>query len=153
VERSPAIEDLVKTWFHAATTGDASVVDLRVSSEPGVRLIGSDPDEWLSGGEEIRTFLRGEVEGAAGAVMFSPAEIEAYEEGSVGWATARLTITMPDGRWVSPRWSAVFAARTTCGGSCRPTHPSPCRTTRWGGPTRNAMPTSTDRGRWEEEDL
>jgi len=108
VERSPAIEDLVKTWFHAATTGDASVVDLRVSSEPGVRLIGSDPDEWLSGGEEIRTFLRGEVEGAAGAVMFSPAEIEAYEEGSVGWATARLTITMPDGRWVSPRWSAVF---------------------------------------------
>lgn len=108
MERSPAIEDLVKTWFHAATTGDASVVDLRVSSEPGVRLIGSDPDEWLSGGEEIRTFLRGEVEGAAGAVMFSPAEIEAYEEGSVGWATARLTITMPDGRWVSPRWSAVF---------------------------------------------
>jgi ketosteroid isomerase-like protein len=108
VERSPAIEDLVKTWFHAATTGDASVVDLRVSSEPGVRLIGSDPDEWLSGGEEIRTFLRGEVEGAAGAVMFSPADIEAYEEGSVGWATARLTITMPDGRWVSPRWSAVW---------------------------------------------
>ena len=108
MERSPAIEDLVKTWFHAATTGDASVVDLRVSSEPGVRLIGSDPDEWLSGGEEIRTFLRGEVEGAAGAVMFSPADIEAYEEGSVGWATARLTITMPDGRWVSPRWSAVF---------------------------------------------
>jgi len=31
--------------------------------------------------------------------MFSPADVEAYEEGSVGWATARLTITMPDGRW------------------------------------------------------
>jgi ketosteroid isomerase-like protein len=108
MERSSAIEDLVKAWFHAATTGDASVVDLHVSREPGVRLIGSDPGEWLSGGEEIGAFLRGEVEGAAGAVTFSPADIEAYEEGSVGWGTARLTISMPDGRWVSPRWSAVF---------------------------------------------
>jgi len=98
----------VRAWFHAATTGDASVVDRHVSSDPGTRLIGSDPNEWLSGGEAIRAFLRGEVEGAAGAVAFSPADIEAYEEGSIGWATALLTLTMPDGRWVSPRWSAVL---------------------------------------------
>lgn len=108
MDRSAAIEDLVRAWFHAATTGDASIVDRHVSSEPGVRLIGSDPDEWLLGGEAIRAFLHGEVEGAAGAVTFSPADIEAYEEGSVGWATSRLTLTMPDGRWVRPRWSAVF---------------------------------------------
>jgi hypothetical protein len=26
----------------------------------------------------------------------------------VGWAATRLTITLPDGGQVSPRWSAVF---------------------------------------------
>jgi hypothetical protein len=26
----------------------------------------------------------------------------------VGWASTRLKITLPDGRHVSPRWSAVF---------------------------------------------
>jgi hypothetical protein len=26
----------------------------------------------------------------------------------VGWATTKLTITLPDGRHVSPRWSSVF---------------------------------------------
>ena len=59
-------------------------------------------------GEAIRDFLRGEVVGAGGAVSFAPSETEAYQEGSVGWASTRLTITMPDGRSVSPRWSAVF---------------------------------------------
>ncbi len=26
----------------------------------------------------------------------------------MGWATTNVTITMPDGKHVSPRWSAVF---------------------------------------------
>ncbi len=108
MERSLELEDLVREWFHGASTGDASVIDRRVSPSPGTRLIGSDPSEWLSGGEAISAFLRGEVEGAAGAVTFSPSETEAYEEGTVGWASSRLTLTMPDGRSVSPRWSAVF---------------------------------------------
>jgi len=108
MRRSTELEDLVREWFHAASTADASVVDRRVSEDPGARLIGSAPDEWLSGGETIRAFLRGEVESAGGAATFTPSETEAYEEGSVGWASTRLTITLPDGRFVSPRWSAVF---------------------------------------------
>lgn len=108
MQRSAEIEDLVREWFHAATTADPSVVDRRVSSETGVRLIGSAPDEWLSDGATIATFLRGEVERAAGAVTFTPSETEAWEEGSVGWVSTRLTITLPDGGSVSPRWSAVF---------------------------------------------
>jgi len=108
MEPSPELEDLVRTWFDAASSGDASVVDRLVSARPEVRLIGSDPAEWLSGGEDIARFLRGEVEGAGGVVSFSPSETEAFSEGTVGWATTRLTITMPDGRSVSPRWSSVF---------------------------------------------
>ncbi|HLB61784.1 MAG TPA: nuclear transport factor 2 family protein [Actinomycetota bacterium] len=107
MERSQELEDLVRAWFGAASKGDASLIDRHVSRDPGTRLIGSDPNEWLDG-EEIAGFLRGEAENAAGNATFTPSEAEAYSEGSVGWASTRLTITLPDGRFVSPRWSAVF---------------------------------------------
>ena len=83
------------------------MVDRHVSSDAGNRLIGSDPDEWL-GGSAIAVFLRGEAERSAGSASFTPSETEAYEEGSVGWATTRLRISLPDGKYVTPRWSAVF---------------------------------------------
>ena len=108
MERSRELEQLVAAWFDAASRGDASLVDQHVAVEPGSRLVGSDPDEWLRGGDAIAAFLRGEVEGAGGDVTFSPTEIEAYHEGSVGWAAAKLAITRPDGMRVAPRWTAVF---------------------------------------------
>ena len=107
MERSPELEQLVVSWFDAASRGDDSLVDAHVSSGDGTRLIGSDPGEVFSG-RAVAEFLRGEVQSAAGHAAFSPADIEAFQEGTVGWATTSLTITMPDGRHVSPRWSAVF---------------------------------------------
>jgi ketosteroid isomerase-like protein len=108
MERSVDIENLVVAWFEAATAGDSSLVAAHVSQADGTRLIGSDPGEVFKGGEAVAAFLKGEVDGAGGQATFSPEETEAFREGSVGWATTQLTITMPDGRYVSPRWSAVF---------------------------------------------
>jgi ketosteroid isomerase-like protein len=108
MQRSPELEDLVAAWFAAATAGDASLVDAHVSRRPGARLIGSDPEEWFRGGDAIATFLRGEVDGAGGQVTFIPSNVEAFEEGTVGWATTTLTITRADGKQIAPRWSAVF---------------------------------------------
>jgi hypothetical protein len=73
MERSPELETLVGAWFQAASTGDASLVDQRVSQHPATRLIGSDPEEWHAG-EAVAEFLRGEVEGQA-AVSASPPPI------------------------------------------------------------------------------
>jgi ketosteroid isomerase-like protein len=108
VDRSPELELLVGAWFAAASNGDASLVDAHVSPGGGTRLIGSDPGEVFKGGGAVAEFLRGEVEGAGGEAAFAPADTEAFSEGSVGWATTTVTITMPDGKHVSPRWSAVF---------------------------------------------
>lgn len=107
MERSPELEALVGAWFEAASRGDASLVDRHVSGHEGNRLIGSDPDEWLAG-SMVADFLRGEAERSGGNVSFAPSETEAFEEGTVGWATTRLTVTLPDGKYVSPRWSAVL---------------------------------------------
>ena len=107
MERSPELQDLVVAWCEAVSKGDISVVDKHVSREAGSRLIGSDPNEWLAG-KQVVDFLRGEVERYGGNVTSSPSETEAFSEGTVGWAATRLTITLPDGTTVSPRWSAVF---------------------------------------------
>ena len=108
MRRSPELEDLVSRWFMAATRGDTSVVDAFVALDLGCCLIGSDPDEWFRGGEAVAEFLRGEVNNAGGQAQFTPEGTEAFEEGTVGWASTRLTITLPDGRSVSPRWTSVF---------------------------------------------
>ena len=108
VQPEPAIEKLVHTWFDAATRGDLSVVDQHLSNDPATRLIGSDPDEWFQGAEQITAFLRGEVEGAAGGVTFTPSDTEAFAVGDVGWAATKLTITLPDGKRITPRWTAVL---------------------------------------------
>jgi ketosteroid isomerase-like protein len=108
MERSPEIEALVAAWFDAASRGDASMIERHVTPMPEVRLVGSDPDEWLHGGDEVARFLRGEVEGGGGAAQFTPSETEGYVDGDVAWAATKLTIAMPDGRRVHPRWTAVM---------------------------------------------
>jgi ketosteroid isomerase-like protein len=108
VDRSPEIEQLVLAWFAGASRGDPSLVAAHVSHSDGTRLIGSDPAELFRGGAAVADFLRGEVESAGGNAAFSPAGVEAFSEGTVGWATTIVTITLPDGKHVSPRWSAVF---------------------------------------------
>jgi hypothetical protein len=108
MERSTELEELIDAWFAAATKGESSLVPAHVSMSEGTRLIGSDPSERFRGGVAVRDFLIGEVAGAGGRVTFVPTDTEAFCEGTVGWATTNITITMPDGRRVSPRWSAVF---------------------------------------------
>ena len=107
MERTPELEDLVRSWFAAASSGDTSLIERHVSTRPEARLIGSDPSEWLTG-PAIAEFLRGEAVGGGGKATFTPSETEAYREGTVGWAATRLRITLPDGGSVSPRWSAVL---------------------------------------------
>jgi ketosteroid isomerase-like protein len=108
VERSTEIEELVEAWFSAATRGDTSLVARLVSQSDATRLIGSDPSEVFRGGPAVSEFLTGEVEGAGGHATFTPSDTEAFREGSVAWATTNVTIAMPDGRQIAPRWSAVF---------------------------------------------
>ena len=111
MEPSPEIEQLVTSWFSAASHGDASLVDRHVSASDQTaprrqRCAGVAPRR-----ARRRCVPRGEVEGAGGSVTFTPSETEAYREGSVGWAATKLTIRLPDGTHVAPRWTAVFVSR------------------------------------------
>lgn len=107
-ERSPEIEALVVAWFAAASRGEPSLARERIAPGPMTRLIGSDPDEMLRGGDAVRDFILGEIAGAAGRVRFEARNVEAFSEGNMGWAQAQLVISLPDGQRITPRWSAAF---------------------------------------------
>ena len=106
MERSDELRDLMLATFEAYSSGDTSSIDRLVSHQDGVRLIGSDPNEWFEG-EQVVEVLKQEMQDNIVRVS-SPGEVEAFVEGTVGWASSRPTWTLENGREVSTRWTAVF---------------------------------------------
>ena len=107
MERSPELQELVAEWWQAFSSGDGAWFARHVSRDAGVRLIGTDPDDWQEG-QQVGGFITGAVEALGGKVKIVPGEPDAFREGNVGWAITRPTLTMPDGSEIDLRWSAVF---------------------------------------------
>lgn len=107
MEASAELREIIAGWFAAAVRGDASWRDRHVSRNANLRIVGTDPSEWLLG-EPAYRFLKEEAETVGGKFEVSVSEVEAFSEGSVGWGVALPRIRLPDGRQASPRWSAVF---------------------------------------------
>lgn len=104
MEQSEEIRRVIDRWMKVISEGDNKIALARLSEHPGTLVIGTDEAEWWQGGaahaiwaqqlEELGTFP---VTG----------EIEAWEEGTVGWASVKETITWPD-RSVEARASYVL---------------------------------------------
>jgi hypothetical protein len=95
---------LVATLMTVSTPWDDDWSMITFHSAKQVVWLEAIPEEWLDGSGG-----RGSREGAVGRqrpVLFI--NTEAFQEGTVGWAVTRQTITLPDDRQVSPRWTAVF---------------------------------------------
>jgi ketosteroid isomerase-like protein len=107
MQPSTELSRIIAAWFESVSKGDSSWADHYISRKDGTRLVGTDPNEVLAG-EQVAEFLKGEVQAMGGVVKVAVGEVEAYQEGSVGWGLARPTLTLPDGKQVFPRWSAVF---------------------------------------------
>ena len=91
MEPSEEIRRVVERWTKAISEGDADTALGRLSEHPGARLIGTDPDEWWHG-EEMRAIWARQIE-ELGTFPITVDEIEAWEEGTVGWASVKETIT------------------------------------------------------------
>lgn len=89
VEPSEEIRRVIQRWMSAMADDDDSALR-RLSEHPGALMIGTDPAEWWRG-EEIRAIWARQLE-EVGA-PFAAEEIEAWEEGTVGWASVKETVT------------------------------------------------------------
>jgi adenylate cyclase len=90
VEQSEEIRRIVERWTKSIAEGDAQAVLGRLSLHPGTLIIGTDPDEWWQG-LEAHALWRQQIE-ELGTFPVTAVEIEAWEEGAVGWASVKETV-------------------------------------------------------------
>lgn len=72
-----------------------------------LRLIGSNPDEWLQGVDAFMLF-RQEASAATGTLGAEVSDIEAYSHGETGWGAGQVRFRTSDGRVARARFSVVF---------------------------------------------
>lgn len=107
MERSTELRDVLLQLYSALSSGDVSFFDRHFSTSPDVRGIGTDPDEWWSGGRLAQVWKE-QIAEMGGAMPMTPGEPEAFSEGDVGWVADRPTLDMGDGNRVPFRFTAVF---------------------------------------------
>jgi class 3 adenylate cyclase len=91
VEPSEEIRRVVERFTRAEAEAEHDSVLARLSKHPGSLIVGTDPAEWWRGRETYAVWGRQLSE--LGIRTIQVHEIEAWEEGSVGWAAVRQTIT------------------------------------------------------------
>jgi len=106
MERSNELRDVALTMFEAASRQDPSRIDRHTSTHEGVLMIGTDPDEWTQGGERVAEESRQEIQDSR--IEFSPGEVEAFVEGTVGWISSRPVWALEDDTQVRARLTGVY---------------------------------------------
>jgi hypothetical protein len=107
MERSDELTDVVLAAFEDFLRRDTSWIDRHTSRHEGVLVIGTDPNEWIEGGDQVTDNAKQEIHEST-ARFSSPGEVEAFVEGTVGWASARPVWTLEDGGEIPARWTGVF---------------------------------------------
>ena len=105
MEPSEEIRRIVHRWTKAIAEGDAESALARLSEHPGTLVIGTDPAE-LWRGQETRAVWGRQIE-ELGAFPVTADEIEAWEEGTVGWASVMETVAL-EGKSFDARATYVF---------------------------------------------
>jgi adenylate cyclase len=121
MEPSEEIRRIIDRWLVAARDGDAATIMARFSEHAGVLVIGSDAEEWWHR-EDAAVWERQFEESGGFPLRWN--EIEAWEEGTVGWAGVNLTMEGPEkifpfrGTWVlhleHGEWKIVQTHFSTC---------------------------------------
>jgi hypothetical protein len=111
LKRSAELRELCMALSEAHSRADAPFIERHVSRQEGVLSIGSDPKEWIEGEQVLEAFkeaLQDEEVRSSPSEDDFVRELNAFVEGTVGWASSRFSWTRKDGREILMRWSAVF---------------------------------------------
>jgi class 3 adenylate cyclase/ketosteroid isomerase-like protein len=105
VEPSEEIRRVIDRWTRAIAEGDAECLE-RLSEHAGTLIVGTDPAEWWRG-RETRAVWGRQIEELRGVFSVQADEIDAWEEGSVGWAALKETVSV-EGRTIEARATYVL---------------------------------------------
>jgi len=108
MQRSAEIESLVRELYESFGAGDPDRLDALISGEDGVVMIGTAPTEWWVGRDMILDRWRNQLQEMAGFALEPGPELQAFEEGDVGWVMDRPSFVAPDGLRVPGRFTVVL---------------------------------------------
>lgn len=97
MQPSPELRAFVEQVFRNLTAQTVDAELASYSAEPGSIFIGTDPKEWCEGLAAWEPIVRAVAQNYSGNLP-ADLQIEAMQEGTVGWVAARWTRQLPDGR-------------------------------------------------------
>jgi hypothetical protein len=107
MESAPELVALLQRYYAASAQGDTTLLDLLIARHPGALVVGTDPDEWWRGGDQIvETWTAAWQE--RGGLPVEGSQPEAFRAGQVGWVADRALWRLPDRRTIPFRLTAVF---------------------------------------------
>ena len=92
--RSPEIESVVRRMM-GAYTGTFETLRNLMSSDPSLRVLGFDRDEWWKGPAEFFGVRETQVDESPD-FEYRLDEVEGFEDGEFGWATVFATLATPE---------------------------------------------------------
>ena len=107
MQPSPEIRALVMRGMQLTAAKDLPAVLDLATREPGFLLMGTAPSEWFTSAAAAEPMIRASLEGGSGQIPDN-VEIEACQEGSVGWAGVRWRSQLPNGASIALRWTQIF---------------------------------------------
>ena len=78
------------------------------SNASGVLFIGTDPAEWWAGFETIDRMFKADAHAQGPSYAIEPGQMQALEEGRVGWVADQPTLHLPNGHQVRVRVTTVL---------------------------------------------
>lgn len=108
MQPSPEIREAARQILRDQLAGNIDAVMQAISQEPGFLTIGTAPTEWFAGAAAFEQAARGAAAAGGGAMPpIENLEVEAYQEGTVGWGSERGTLRLPNGVTLSIRGTYV----------------------------------------------
>jgi hypothetical protein len=104
---STEVRNAVLRLYETMATGDASAIRHLFSRQSGVLAIGSDPSEWWAGHDTIVEAFQAQLRGI-GRRKVEPGDLNAFVEGTVGWAADRRTHRQTNGQELTVRETFLF---------------------------------------------
>ena len=105
---SPEVKNVMLRMYEHYGAGDVDALLQLSSKEPGVLAIGTDPSEWWEGFETIARVTEAFFPEMGGAVQIIAGDLNAFEEGTAGWAADNGKLRLSNGQEVPIRITIVF---------------------------------------------
>ena len=96
INRSSELQAVATRFWNAFIRGDAEAALARMSMVDGVSFLGTAENEYLEDPGQIRALIKLNFD-LLGEWPISTPEIEARQEGPIGWAVVRGSLTTPEG--------------------------------------------------------